>query len=106
MKIKDKKPLKYHIGKAHYFQDKTEYCIKEEDLKQAIKELKEVLTPELFHNLYEKYARISNWETHKDCVNKSFDELPETNQETMILTLEAIHKEIDKIFGDFEENKK
>jgi len=75
-----------------------------EDLKQAIKELKDKLTPELFHNLYEKYARISGWETHKNCINKTFDELPETNQEAMILTLDAIHKAIDKIMGVWEDD--
>ena len=71
-----------------------------EDVKEFIKRLKEVLTPQLFHDIYEKQARKSGWETHKDCKLKPFDELPETNQETMIYTLNEIHKEIDKLAED------
>ena len=42
MTLKDKKPLKYHIGKAHYFQDNTE-VVEVFWLAQAIKELKEAI---------------------------------------------------------------
>ena len=76
------------------------YDYTEEDVKEFIKELKEVLTPQLFHEIYEKQARKSGWETHKDCKLKPFDELPETNQETMIYTLNEIHKRIDKLAGE------
>lgn len=64
-------------GKYHFLKGKA----------VATAKVMKILTPELFHNTYEKEARISGWETHKKCFNKSFDELPETNQEAMINTI-------------------
>lgn len=59
---------------------------------QAIskKVLDKILTPQLFHDIYEQEARKSGWETHKNCINKKFDDLPETNQEAMINTIRRI----------------
>ncbi|MHA1383257.1 MAG: hypothetical protein ACTSR3_05830 [Candidatus Helarchaeota archaeon] len=71
-----------------------------EEFMKKVEKLKDTLTPQLFHEIYEKQARRSGWETHKDCKLKPFDELPETNQETMIYTLKEIHKEIDRFVGE------
>ena len=53
------------------------------------------LTPELFHNIYEEEADKVGWETNRKC-RVRFDDLPETNQETMIMTVRRIKK---LIFG-------
>ncbi len=59
------------------------------------KEFINKLTPQLFHEIYEEVAMQVGWETNKKCKVK-FDDLPETNQETMITTLRLIK---EKIFG-------
>ena len=63
-----------------------------DDIKESIKRL----TPQLFHDIYEEEANKVGWETQKKC-KVDFDDLPETNQETMINTIRRIK---NKIFGD------
>ena len=57
--------------------------------------MKEV-TPEklakIFHDAYEKIAKKQGWNTQKSC-KVEFDDLPEANKKTMILTAaEVINK--------------
>ena len=66
--------------------------LKFEDVRESIKKL----TPQLFHKIYEEEADNVGWETQRKCRVK-FDDLPETNQETMIKTIRKIKKEV---FGD------
>jgi hypothetical protein len=54
-----------------------------------LKTLKDLNLPVLFHNFYEEEADKVGWETNRKC-RVDFDELPETNQETMIRTCEKI----------------
>ena len=77
--------------KRKIFPTDKKYIYLEEDVKEAIKEL----TPELFHNTYEEVAMRIGWNTNKKCKVR-FDDLPETNQETMITTIRVIK---DEIFG-------
>lgn len=43
----------------------------------------------LFHETYEEKARSTGWNTNAKCKVK-FDDLPESNKQTMILTCETI----------------
>jgi len=58
-----------------------------------LKTLKDMNLPILFHNFYEEEADKVGWETNRKCRVK-FDDLPETNQETMIRTCERIKNKL------------
>ena len=58
-----------------------------------LKTLKDLNLPIIFHNIYEEEADNVGWETNRKCRVK-FDDLPETNQETMIRTCERVRQHI------------
>ena len=60
---------------------------------KELKTLRDMNLPILFHNFYEEEADKVGWETNRKCRVK-FDDLPETNQETMIRTCERIKNEL------------